>query len=392
VSLPADLPPLTPDESAHARALEDRIRVEIETRDGWIGFARFMELALYEPGLGYYSAGAHKLGAAGDFVTAPEVAPVFSRCVARQCAEVLATLGDADILEFGAGSGAMAATVLEELARLEALPARYCILDVSADLRERQQATLANACPQLADRVVWLDRLPDSFTGVMLANEVLDAMPVERFAIRGGTVNALGVTWQLGRLEWSEARGGAALEAAVRDIEREIGRALPDGFVSEVNLTLAPWFRGIATALAHGVLLAIDYGLPRREYYAAERRTGTMLCHYRHRFHDDPFGRLGLQDIGSWVDFSAVAGAAQAAGLEVAGFTTQAHFLIGCGIGTLMSEVADLDLVQRLNLSRQAMLLTLPGEMGERFKALGVTRGYDAPLSGFSVRDLRHLL
>jgi SAM-dependent MidA family methyltransferase len=392
VSLPADLPPPTSDEAAHARTLEDRIRVEIEERGGWIGFARFMELALYEPGLGYYSAGAQKLGTAGDFVTAPEVAPVFSRCVARQCAEVLVALDGAEILEFGAGSGAMAATVLEELARLEALPRRYSILDLSADLRERQQATLAGACPRLADRVVWLDRLPTAFTGVMLANEVLDAMPVERFVIRGDTVNALGVTWQLGRLEWSEVRAGAALEAAVRDIEREVGGALPDGFVSEVNLTLQPWFRGVARALSRGVLLAIDYGLPRRDYYAAERRTGTMLCHYRHRFHDDPFVRLGLQDIGAWVDFSAVAVAAQAAGLTVAGFTTQAHFLIGCEIGAFMSEVSDLDLVQRLNLSRQAMLLTLPGEMGERFKALAVTRGYDAPLSGFSVRDLRHLL
>jgi SAM-dependent MidA family methyltransferase len=226
----------------------------------------------------------------------------------------------------------------------------------------------------------------------MLANEVLDAMPVERFAIRGGAVNALGVTWQLGRLEWSEARASWALETAVRDIERDIGGALPDGFVSEVNLTLPKWFHGIARELTRGVLLAIDYGLPRREYYAAERRTGTMLCHYRHRFHEDPFARLGLQDIGAWVDFSAAAAAAQAAGLEVAGYTTQTHFLIGCGIASFMSEVSDLDLVQRLNLSRQAMLLTLPGEMGERFKALGVTRGYDAPLSGFSGRDLRHLL
>ena len=227
------------------------------------------------------------------------------------------------------------------LARLDSLPARYCILDVSADLRERQQAMLARACPRFADRVVWLDRLPRSFTGVMLANEVLDAMPVERFAIRHGTVNSLGVTWQLGRLEWSEARAGPALEAAVREIERELGGALPDGFVSEVNLNLRSWIGGIARALTQGVLLAIDYGLPRREYYAAERRTGTMLCHYRHRFHDDPFVRLGLQDIGAWVDFSAAAGAAQAAGLAVAGFTTQAHFLIGCGIGDFMSEVIE---------------------------------------------------
>jgi SAM-dependent MidA family methyltransferase len=392
MSLPTELPPLTPDEAIHAQAVEDRIRGEIEARGGWIGFARFMELALYEPGLGYYSAGAQKLGAAGDFVTAPEVAPVFSRCVARQCAEVLTTLGGAEVLEFGAGSGAMAAAVLEELARLKTLPVRYCILDLSADLRERQQAAVAKACQQLADRVVWLDRLPKSFTGIMLANEVLDAMPVERFAIRGGGVNALGVTWQLGRLEWSETRASSELETAVRAIERDIGSSLPDGFVSEVNLTLAPWYRGVAGALTRGVVLAIDYGLPRREYYAAERHTGTMLCHYRHRFHDDPFARPGLQDIGAWVDFSAAAGAAQAAGLEVAGFATQAHFLIGCGIGEFLGEVSNLDLVQRLNLSRQAMLLTLPGEMGERFKALAVTRGYDAPLSGFSVRDLRHLL
>jgi SAM-dependent MidA family methyltransferase len=387
-----DLPPLTADEAAHSRALEDRIRGEIEARGGWIGFARFMELALYEPGLGYYSAGARKLGAAGDFVTAPEVAPVFSRCVARQCAEVLATLGGGEILEFGAGSGAMAAVLLDELARLGALPARYCILDVSADLRERQRATLTQACPQLLERVAWLDRLPGTLTGVMLANEVLDAMPVERFVMRGGVVNELGVTWQLGRLEWSEIRAGAPLATAVHNIEREVGEALPDGFTSELNLRLGGWFAGLARALTSGVIFAIDYGLPRREYYAAERRMGTMLCHYRHRFHDDPFTRIGLQDIGAWVDFSAAAGAAQAAGLEIAGFTTQAHFLIGCGIGSYMSEVSNLDLVQRLNLSRQAMLLTLPGEMGERFKALGLARGYHAPLSGFSVRDLRRLL
>ncbi len=351
-----------------------------------------MELALYEPGLGYYSAGAQKLGAAGDFVTAPEVAPVFSRCVARQCAEVLAGLGGGEILELGAGSGAMAVVVLDELAKLDALPRRYRILDVSADLRERQRATLAQSCPQMLERVAWLDRLPRSFTGIVLANEVLDAMPVERFVIRGAEVNAMGVSWQLGRLEWSETRASGALRDAVRGIEAALGAPLPEGYSSEVNLALDPWFAGLARAIERGVVLAIDYGLPRREYYAAERHMGTMLCHYRHRFHDDPFARLGLQDIGAWVDFSAVAGAAQAAGLEVAGYSTQAHFLIGCGIGDYVVEVSDLDLVQRLNLSRQAMVLTLPGEMGERFKALGLSRGYDAPLSGFSVRDLRHAL
>jgi SAM-dependent MidA family methyltransferase len=351
-----------------------------------------MELALYEPGLGYYSAGAHKLGAGGDFITAPEVAPVFSRCLARQCAEILAALGDGEILELGAGSGAMAAVLLAELDRLGAQPRRYRILDVSADLRERQRATLAEADPALLERVAWLERWPGAFTGVVLANEVLDAMPVERFAIRGGDVNALGVSWQLGRLEWSEARAAGALLAAVREIESEAGAPLPDGYASELNLAMPAWFEGLGRAIERGVALFVDYGLPRREYYARERSMGTLLCHYRHRFHDDPFLRLGLQDIGAWVDFSAVAAAAQSAGFEVAGYSTQAHFLIGCGIGEYMVEVSDLDLVQRLNLSRQAMVLTLPGEMGERFKVLGLTKGYDAPLSGFAVRDLRHTL
>ncbi len=392
MSLPASLPGLSPEEAAHSRKLEALVRADIEARGGWISFARFMQLALYEPGLGYYSAGARKLGAAGDFVTAPEVAPVFSRCLARQCAEVLEGLRGGDILELGAGSGVMAAVLLEELARLDRLPRRYRILDVSADLRERQQAMLAQSVPALVDRIEWLDRLPKSFAGVVLANEVLDAMPFERFVIRGGEVNALGVSWQLGRLEWSEIRAPVDLRDAVRGIEAEVGAPLADGYASEVNLAFGPWFAGLARAIRRGVALFVDYGLGRREYYAAERRAGTMLCHFRHRFHDDPFVRLGLQDIGAWVDFTAAAGAAQAAGFAIAGFSTQAHFLIGCGIGDYMAEVSQLTLVERLNLSRQAMVLTLPGEMGERFKVLGLVKGYDAPLRGFGVRDLRHVL
>ena len=392
MSIATELPELTPDEAAHGARLEARVREEIARAGGWISFARFMQLALYEPGLGYYSAGAHKLGAAGDFVTAPEVAPVFSRCVAVQCEEVLRTLGGGDVLELGAGSGVMAAALLEELERRDALPRRYLILDVSADLRERQRATLAAAAPRLLARVEWLDRLPEAFTGVVVANEVLDAMPVERFVVRGGAVNALGVTWQLGRLEWSEARAPAALSAAARAIERETGAAWPEGFASEINLGLGDWLAALAGSISRGVLLFVDYGLPRRELYAAERRAGTLLCHFRHRFHDDPFTRLGLQDITAWVDFTAVADAGASTGLDLAGYTTQAHFLIGNGIGEFIADVAELDVVSRVNLSRQAMVLTLPGEMGERFKAIALAKGYDSPLRGFAVRDLRHTL
>ena len=387
-----DLPQLTPDEAAHSERLAARLRDVIGAAGGWIGFARFMELALYEPGLGYYSAGARKLGPAGDFVTAPEVAPVFSRCVAMQCAQALETLGSGDVLELGAGSGVMAAGILAELERQGRLPGRYQILDVSADLRSRQRATLEQAVPQLRERVEWLDRLPENFEGVIVANEVLDAMPVERFVLRGGEVNSLGVTWHFGRFEASEARAAPPLRDAVRRIEADLGYALPDGYTSEVNLALGPWLAALAAAQRRGVLLCIDYGLPRREYYAAERLAGTLLCHFRHRFHDDPLLRLGLQDITAWVDFTAVAEAGQAAGLELAGFTTQAHFLIGCGIGAYVADVEDLEVVQRINLSRQVMVLTLPGEMGERFKAIAFAKDCPGELRGFAVRDLRHTL
>ena len=386
------LPGLTAEEAAHGARLEARVLEEIAGAGGWISFARFMQLALYEPGLGYYSAGARKLGPAGDFITAPEVAPVFSRCFAQQCAEVLGGLGGGDVLELGAGSGAMAAAMLAEFERLGTLPGRYRILDVSADLRERQRAALAGSVPHLLDRVDWLDRLPDGHAGVIVANEVLDAMPVERFVMRGGQVNALGVTAHLGCLEWSEVRATDRLREAVRSIEREAGSAWPEGYVSEVNLGLGDWIAALGASLARGVMLFVDYGLPRREYYSPERSSGTLLCHFRHRFHEDPFARPGLQDITAWVDFTAVAEGAVTAGLELAGYTTQAHFLIGSGLGERVADVAALDLVQRLNLSRQAMVLTLPGEMGERFKAIALAKGYDAPLGGFAVRDLRHTL
>jgi SAM-dependent MidA family methyltransferase len=392
VSVATDLPALTPEEQAHGERLELRVREEIARAGGWISFASYMQMALYEPGLGYYSAGARKLGAAGDFVTAPEVAPVFSRCLARQCEEVLRTLGGGDVLEVGAGSGVMAVALLEELERRDALPARYRILDVSADLRERQQATLAAAVPRLLERVEWLDRWPEDFTGVVVANELLDAMPVERFVMRAGSVNALGVTWQLGRLQWSETRASAALADAVHEVVRDTGASWPESYTSEINLGLPGWVAALAATLTRGVLLFVDYGLPRRELYAPERRDGTLLCHFRHRFHGDPFSRLGLQDLTAWVDFTAVAEAGAAAGLDLAGYTTQAHFLIGCGLGEFLAGVNELDVVSRVNLSRQAMVLTLPGEMGERFKAIALTKGYDSPLRGFAVRDLRHTL
>ena len=389
MSVSSDLLALTADEAAHGARLEARLRDEISVAGGWIGFARYMQLALYEPGLGYYSAGARKFGAAGDFITAPEVAPVFSRCLAAQCAEVLQALGGGDVLELGAGSGVMAAEMLAELERRGALPRRYLILDVSADLRERQQATLAAAVPHLLPRVEWLDRLPVALDGVVVANEVLDAMPVERFVVRGDQVRSLGVRAQPDCLQACEADAPAALVDAVRAIESDTGVAWPEGYTSEVNLGLAGWLQSLAAAVARGVLLFVDYGLPRREYYAAERRDGTLLCHFRHRFHDDPFARPGLQDITAWVDFTAVAEAGLAAGLAVAGFSTQAHFLLATGLEREVERAGNgLDAREAAKLAQAVAMLMLPGEMGERFKVLALARRLESPLSGFSFRDL----
>lgn len=383
-----DLPPPDAGALAHSEQLVNRIRDELERVGGWMSFERYMEMALYEPGLGYYSAGSRKLGQDGDFVTAPEISPLFSRCLANQCAEILSELGGGDILELGAGSGIMAADVLAELHEQGQLPGRYLILEVSADLKERQRALLADKVPALLDRVTWLDAAPEPFTGVVLANEVLDALPVQRFRIRGSQVNTLGVSWQLGRLDWSEVRADRALEKTVRSIELTLGESLPDGYTSEVNQRLAPWLQTVSNSLTRGVMLFIDYGLPRAQYYRTERMTGTLLCHYRHRFHDDPFLFAGLQDIGAWVDFSAVAASAADTGLEVAGFTTQAHFLIGAGLDRFVADLAERPLESRLQIARQVMVLTLPGEMGERFKVLALSRDYLEPLSGLSIRDL----
>lgn len=382
------LPPLTPQESAHSQALLARMRQEIGEHEGWISFARFMEMALYEPGLGYYSAGAARFGGAGDFVTAPEISPLFSRCVASQCAEVLAALGSGDILELGAGSGVMAADLLSELEALGQLPRRYLILELSADLRQRQRVLLAERAARHFERIAWLDAVPASLTGLIVANEVLDAIPVERFRVQGERVNALGVTWHGHGLGWSEVRARRELAMNVRAIERYVGEKFPEGYTSELNLRYDAWIASLAQALTRGVMLFIDYGLPRRQYYRPERHDGTLLCHFRHRFHDDPFLHVGLQDIGSWVDFTRVAEAGSQAGLKLAGFTTQAHFLIGSGIERYLAAVTHAQVTERVNIARQAMLLTLPGEMGERFKVMALTRDYDSVLSGFSIRDL----
>jgi SAM-dependent MidA family methyltransferase len=390
------LPALSDDERAHVARVAGHIRAFIRERGGPIGFDAFMRLALYAPGLGYYSAGATKLGAAGDFVTAPEISSLFSRCIARQAADVLADTGG-DILELGAGSGRMAADVLTELAELDRLPDSYRILEVSADLAERQRARLSQLPAQLAQRVSWLEAWPERpMRGVVLANEVLDAMPVERFVLRGRTggieVNALGVGLAGEQFEWREISPSPETLHAVADVVEALPAPLPDGYVSELCLAFQPWMAGLAAQLEAGVALLIDYGLPRAQLYHPDRSRGTLRCHFRHRAHDDPFVNVGLQDITAWVDFTRVAEAADSAGLDVLGFNTQAAFLIGAGMESLLAtemEIAGEDARRRAVLAGEARRLMLPGEMGEVFKVIALGRGFDAPLAGFATQDLR---
>ncbi len=382
-----------PDPAArHSARLTALIRAEIAAAGGTLPFDRFMDLALYAPGLGYYVAGATKFGAAGDFVTAPEISPLFGECVAVQCAEALARLGGGEVLEFGAGSGALAVQVLRGLEQAGALPHRYLILEPSPDLQARQREQLAGQPPHLAGRCQWLTSLPAGFRGVILANEVLDAMPVHRFHIdERGESQEVCVTDQDGILgEVVVPIRSPGLAGAIAALHGE-GLARAPGYSSEINLRLAPWCAALADSLVAGLVLLIDYGYPAATYYQPDRTMGTLVCHWCHQAHGDPFRHVGLQDITAHVDFSALAQAGQAAGLEIAGFATQAHFLIGCGIDRLMAKGSE-STEPDPNLALGVKQLLLPSAMGERFKVLAFTRDLPGPWCGFTLRDLRDRL
>ena len=380
------LPPPSPQAREHSSRVAAHIRQEIATAGGWIPFSRYMELALYAPGLGYYMAGARKLGAEGDFVTAPEISPLFGETLAHQVREVLAAAGG-EVLEVGAGSGALAATLLAELERLDALPARYLILELSPDLRRRSRDTLAARLPHLMERIAWLNRLPPAFSGCVLGNEVLDAMPVTVVCREGEALHERGVAIEGERLVWQSRSRRESARARLDPSWFPV-----DGYSSEVQLHAQAFVRTLGGILERGVALFVDYGFPRREYYHPERAQGTLRCHYRHRAHDDPFFLPGLQDITSHVDFTAIAEAAAEGGLEVMGYANQAQFLINCGLTDLVARTPPEDVRAYLPLASQVQKLTSPAEMGELFKVIALGKGVSAPLLGFASGDKRHTL
>ena len=374
-----ELPIPAADARAHSARVTASVREHIEKAGGALPFDRYMDHVLYAPGLGYYAAGARKFGPPGDFVTAPELGSLFGRCLARQLAEVLQRLGTGGVLEAGPGTGALAAVLLEELAALDALPDQYALLEPSPDLKARQQALLAGRLGDRMTRCNWLDDLPRDWTGVVLANEVVDALPVTRFQVRSGRPLHAQVRHGKAGFEWSwEAPEDGGPETSI--IERH---QLPEGYISERSPRAGAWVAAVAARLRRGLLLIIDYGYAAPEYYHRDRAVGTLRCHYRHRAHSDPFWYPGLQDITAHVDFSALAAAGRAAGLELAGFSSQEAFLLSLGL-TDLAAVAD-DLRSRTEVSREIQQLATV--MGERFKVLALVKDMEGPLLGFQLRD-----
>ncbi|MEX0734162.1 MAG: SAM-dependent methyltransferase [Steroidobacteraceae bacterium] len=388
---PDELPPLDAEEAARSAQLAARIHQRANRQGGWLPFSEFMRAALYEPDLGYYMTDRPILGPAGDFTTAPELSPLFASCLANGLVDLLTQAGGGDIVEFGAGSGVMAAQVLATLARHDALPRRYRIVEPSPMLADRQRRWLErwSGTSALFDRFDWLDSPPAAeWQGVALANEVVDALPVDRFRIAGGGCEAIGVVSTTNGFGWQARRADAPLAGAVEALRKRLPVPLPNAFVSELRLGQRNWIAAATEKLTKGAMLVTDYGLPRAQYYHLSRNGGTLCGYRRHRRVEDVLATPGAQDLTAWVDFSALAEEASACGLDVGGFATQAHYLLSVGIERELARLLEGAEESDRVLHRQAAAtLLLPGEMGERFKVLALTRGIDGPVAGFGFRD-----
>lgn len=378
------LPTPSPDALAHSECLSQTLREEIQAAGGWLPFSRFMEQVLYAPGLGYYAAGARKFGAAGDFVTAPEMTGLFGQAVARQLIQIMMASAP-QVLEVGAGSGRLAADLLLAMEEAGQLPERYYILDLSADLRARQRETIATAAPHLLDRVQWLDELPARFSGVVMANELLDAMPADVVVWRESGIFNRGVALDAaGSFCWQELPAQGALLDAAQGIANEC--ELSPGYESEISLAASAWAAEWGHRLERGALLLIDYGFPRREFYYPQRACGTLMCHYRHQAHTDPFYLPGLQDVTVHVDFTAIIAAAHATGLDLLGYTNQGQFLLNCGMLDLLAQLPE-GSKDYIRAAGAVGKLLMPHEMGELFKVIAIGRGIDEQLLGFARGD-----
>lgn len=386
---PPGLPAPTPEAQAQSARMVDHLARSIARDGGWISFAEYMQQALYAPGLGYYAAGARKFGPAGDFVTAPEMTALFGASIAAQLADVLAAVPQADVIELGPGTGKLAADLLRALEERDALPSRYRLLETSPDLRERQRDHLGAAVPECMERIDWIDAVPQQWRGAIVVNEVLDAVPAHLIARQGGKWFERGVALERERqLAFADRPLDAgALQASAA------ARFPPTGdYVSEINPASAALVAHLARRCERGVLLLVDYGFPAAEYYHAQRSAGTLMAHYRQHALSDPFLLPGLCDLTAHVDFSAIAHAGVAGGMTVAGYTTQARFLVNCGVLDALARCGDPQTAAYLREAAAVQKLLSPAEMGELFKVLAFSRGLDFELVGFRDGDQSHRL
>jgi len=383
------LPVPDPIAQQHSEQLLNIIKQKIADAGGKISFADYMQDCLFLPGLGYYSAGSYKIGPQGDFTTAPEISPLFSRTLAQHIKDVFQQTPHANILEFGAGSGKMAIDILTELDAQHCLPEHYYIIEASADLRDRQEQLTALKVPNLLDRIVWLDVLPEKFVGVILANEVCDAMPVHCLQFNQGHVSERYINVVNSKLQWCE--GELSHPALTKRADEIIELITENTYTSEVNLAAEAWLSSLANSLEQGAIFIIDYGYPMASYYHPQRDKGTLMCYYQHQGHDDPLILQGLQDMTAHVNFTALAQVAIDNGLDVEGFQSQADFLLAGGITELLSNT-EFDELEHLQVASEIKQLTLPSGMGENFKVLTLSRNLESILPRCKLADRRHSL
>jgi SAM-dependent MidA family methyltransferase len=391
------LPAPGADALAQSAALTALIRERMADAGGWLPFDRYMELALYAPGLGYYSGGAMKFGRraddGSDFVTAPELSPLFAATLARPVAQALRKSGTRHLMEFGAGTGKLAAGLLKALADLDVPFDSYSIIDLSGELRERQSATLEADAPVLASKVKWLDALPEAFTGVVIGNEVLDAMPVRLVVRKLGAWHERGVVELDGRFAFDDKP--LSDDPLVATIDTAIDAVNDEPFaeyVTETHEAALAFTKTVCTMLTRGAAFFIDYGFPRHEFYHAQRAGGTLMCHYRHRAHADPFLYPGLQDITAHVEFTGIAEAGVDGGADLFGFTSQARFLMNAGITDVLTDIDPADARRYLPAANAVQKLLSESEMGELFKVIAFSRGIEETLDAFAAGDRSHTL
>ena len=376
VSRPTNLPPLNHDEKYISDLALSEIKQKIKSSGGKISFSKFMHHALYAPLLGYYSGKSKKFGESGDFITAAEETGILGRIIAKQCSVILNEIPDAAIIEYGPGSGALAVSILKQLLQMGLKPRAYYMVDVSEDLIERQKNRISTELPEIYDSVIWKSEIPDGFSGIVIGNEVIDSMPFERFMISNKRILQFFVGTKEEELVYKLEPANIEIKKYVKRIESQIGKSLCEGYISEISFIGRDWINQISLKLNQGMIILLDYGVSRSEYYSDDKNQGWTHCHFKHHKHFEPLIYPGMQDITTWVDFSLISETAKANDMIVDAYLTQAQFIINNGIEDEFLGFESMDIKKQMELTRQIKLLTLPDKMGSNFKCLVMTKNF----------------